>query len=91
MKTFLRWSVLLCGLSNYSLSAEVAQLAPVPELRTARPAEAVAALVARGRGQYLADEPVAARDTLEQALAADPSNAKLKAAAESRCVGFSLS
>ena len=76
MKIFLRWSVLLCGLTDYSLSAQVAQLAPVPELRRARPAEAVAVLVARGRGQYLADEPVAARDTLEQALAADPSNAE---------------
>jgi general secretion pathway protein D len=76
MKTFLRWSVLLCGLSDYLLSAEIAQLAPVPELLRARPAEAVAVLVARGRGQYLADEPVAARHTLEQALAADPSNAE---------------
>lgn len=76
MKTFLRWSILLCGLSDYSLSAEVAQLAPGPELRRARPAEAVAALVARGRGQYLAGEPAAAQNTLEQALAADPSNAE---------------
>ncbi len=49
--------------------------APAPAAQTTEPPADVPALVARGRGQYLAGEPDAAEQTFKQVQQRDPANA----------------